>query len=288
MSNSRYMREEAEMKKLVLCLLMCFFLAATVHGGRLALKVNGGGFYLMGGDYNKWMVGFRDYELSVLGAGETFVDSMKKLSLGYQFGAELLYSLNANLAVGIEAGYLSASVTSHLERTWHNYKWTVIPTLSAIPVTLNIHYFKPLGKKIKLQAMAGAGAFLASYEMIYNIEDTAYPYSGTWSPDGQTVFGAKAGIGIEYPLSKKLALTVDVAGRYATIEGLSGPYEGIRNGSPYSGVGTQYFYYYDSEGKYPLLGVYDSEPSGVHVNNLRLARYSLSGVSLLVGVKINL
>ena len=48
----------------------------------------------MGGDYNKWMVGFRDYELSVLGASETFVDSMKKLSLGYQFGVEVLYNLS--------------------------------------------------------------------------------------------------------------------------------------------------------------------------------------------------
>jgi hypothetical protein len=276
------------MKKLVLCLCLCTFLATAAFGEKLALKINGGGFYLMGGDYNQWMVGFRDFQLSELGVSETFVDSMKKLSLGYQFGVELLYNLNANLAIGIESGYLGTSVTSHLERTWHNYKWTVNPTLSAIPVTLNLHYFKPLGKKIKLQAMAGAGAFFASYEMIYNIEDTTYPYSGTWSPAAKTVFGAKAGIGIEYPLSKKFALTFDVNGRYATIKGLSGPYEGIRKGNPYSGIGTQYFYYYDSEGKLPLLGVYDSEPSGEHFQNLRLAKYSLSGVSLLVGVKINL
>jgi hypothetical protein len=274
------------MKKSMLCLCLCACLATAAYGEKLVLKINGGGFFLMGGDYNKWMVGFRDYELSVLGASETFVDSMKKLSLGYQFGAEVLFHFSPSLAIGIEAGYLSSSVTSHLERTWHNYKWTVNPTLSAIPVTLNIHYFKPLGKKLKLQAMAGAGAFFASYEMIYNIEDTSYPYSGTWSPDSQAVFGAKAGIGIEYPLAKKLALTFDVTGRYATVEGLSGPYEGIRKGTPYSGIGTQYFYYYDAEGKYPQLGVYDSEPSGSSVNNLRLARYSLSGVSLLVGVKI--
>jgi opacity protein-like surface antigen len=276
------------MKKSMLCLCLCAFLATAAFGEKLAVKVNLGGTFLMGGDYNKWMVGFRDYELSVLGASETFVDSMKKLNLGYQFGAEVLYNFSPSLAVGIEAGYLSASVTSHLERTWHDYKWTVNPTLSAIPVTLNIHYFKPLGEKIKLHAMAGAGVFLASYEMIYTIEDTANPYSGTWSPDSQAVFGAKAGIGIEYPLTKKLALTFDVTGRYAQVKGFTGPYEGIRHGAPYSGIGTQYFYYYDSEGKYPLLGVYDSEPSGEHFQDLRLARYSLSGVSLLVGVKISL
>lgn len=276
------------MKKFVLCLLLCVFMAMVGYGEKLAVKLNLGGTYLMGGDYSKWMTGFRDYELSVLGASETFVDSMKKLNLGYEFGAEMLYNFSPSLAIGIEAGYLSASVTSHLERTWHNYKWTVNPTLSAIPLTLNIHYFKPIGKKIKLQAMAGAGVFLANYEMNYIIEDTAYPYSGTWSPDSQAVFGAKAGIGIEYPISKKLALTFDVNGRFATVEGFSGPYEGIRKGLPYSGIGTQYFYYYDAEGKYPLLGVFDSEPSGDHYNNLRLARYSLSGVSLLVGVKINL
>jgi hypothetical protein len=274
------------MKKIVFFLIACVFLAATGYGEKLAVKLNLGGTYLMGGDYNKGITGFRDYELSVLGASETFVDSMKTLGLGYQFGVELLYNLNVNLAVGIEAGYLGASVTSHLERTWHNYKWTIEPTLTAIPVTLNIHYFKPLGKKMKLHATVGAGAFISSLDYIYNIQDSANPYNGTWTPDSQTVFGAKAGIGVEYPLAGKLFLTFDVTGRYAQVKGFTGAYAGIYHGAAASGTGTMYIYDYD--GTYPVFGIYSSAPSGSHLQNVREATFSLSGVSLLVGVKINL
>jgi hypothetical protein len=266
------------MKKLVLCLSLCVFLAMAGYSEKLAVKINLGGTYLLGGDYNKGIIGFRDYELSVLGASETFVDSMKTLGLGYQFGIELLYNLNASLAIGLEAGYLGAS--------WHNYKWTINPTLSAIPVTLNIHYFKPLGKKMKLHATVGAGAFISSLNYIYNIEDSANPYNGTWTPDSQTVFGAKAGVGIEYPLAGKLVLTFDVTGRYAQVKGFTGAYEGIYHGVPASGSGTMYIYDYD--GTYPIFGIYSSVPSGAHLQNVREATFSLSGVSLLVGVKINL
>jgi hypothetical protein len=274
------------MKKFILCLLLCVFLATAGYGEKLSVKISLGGTYLLGGDYNKGITGFRDYELSVLGASETFVDSMKTLGLGYQFGIELLYNLNANLAIGLEAGYLGASVTSHLERTWHNYKWTINPTLSAIPATLNIHYFKPLGKKMKLHATVGAGVFISSLNYIYNIEDSANPYNGTWTPDSQTVFGAKAGVGIEYPLAGKLVLTFDVTGRYAQVKGFTGAYAGIYHGVPASGSGTLYIYDYD--GTYPIFGIYSSVPSGAHLQNVREATFSLSGISLLVGVKINL
>lgn len=274
------------MKKTMLCLCLCAFLATAAFGEKLAVKVNLGGTYLMGGDYNKGIIGYRDYELSVLGASETFIDSMKTLGLGYQCGVELLYNLNANLAVGVEAGYLGASVTSHLERTWHNYKWTINPSLTAIPVTLNINYFKPLGKKMKLHAMVGAGAFISSLNYVYNIEDSPNSYNGTWMPDSQTVFGAKAGIGIEYPLAKKFFLTVDVTGRYAQVKGFTGAWEGIYHGVAQSGSGTLYAYDYD--GTYTVFGIYTAAPSGAHVQNVREATFSLSGVSLLVGVKINL
>jgi hypothetical protein len=277
------------MKKNILCLCLCIFLAVAIHGEKLSLKVNAGGTYLMGGDYNKGIEGFRNYELEVLGPTETFVDEMKKLGLGYQFSAELFYSLNLNMAVGIEAGYLGASVTSHLERTWHNFKWTINPTLSAIPVTLNIHYFKPLGKKMKLHAMAGVGAFISSLNYVYNIDDSVNPYYGTWTPDTKTVFGAKVGIGVEYPLAGKIFLTFDMTGRYASVTGFTGAWEGIYNGVPKSGSGTLFSYdYVDSTGSWPVFGIYESAPSGAHIQNVKEATFSLSGVSLLFGIKINL
>jgi hypothetical protein len=278
--------KEVAMKKILTSLSLCVFLAATAYGGKLSLKFNGGGTYLMGGDFNKATVGWRDYEKTVLGPTETFVDNLKKIGLGFQSGAELLYEFSPSLAAGLEVGYLSASVESGFSRTWHSYKMTLTPTLSAIPITLNAHYFMPLGAKLKLHATAGAGAFLSHLNYKYDIEDTVYPYNGTWKPDMKTVFGAKAGVGLEYGLSDNIALTFDVTARYAEFKGFTGAWSGSYNGVENSGTGT--LYYYESGGVYPLVGIYESLSSGGNYQNVREAKFSLSGVSALVGIRVKL
>jgi len=274
------------MKKLMACLSLCIFLAATAYGANLSLKFNGGGTYLMGGDYNKSMDGWRDYEQTVLGPAETFVDNLKKLGLGFQFGGELMYELSPSLAAGIEVGYLSASVESWFSRTWHNYKLTLTPTLSAIPITLNIHYFMPLGASLKLHAVTGAGAFLSSLNYNYDIQDSANPYNGTWKPKMKIVFGAKAGVGLEFALTANIALTFDILGRFAEVQGFTGDYSGIYNGVAKSGTCTAF--YYDFLGTYPIVTLHEIAPSGAAFQNVREAKFSLSGVSALIGVRVNL
>ena len=274
------------MKIIITSLSLCVFLAATAYGGKLSLKFNGGGTYLMGGDFNKATDGWRDYEKSVIGPTETFVDNLKKLGLGFQFGGELIYELSPSFAAGLEVGYLSASVESGFSRTWHSYKMTLTPTLSAIPITLNVHYFMSLGAKLKLHATVGAGAFLSHLNYKYEIEDTAFPYNGTWKPDMKTVLGAKAGVGLEYGLSDNLALTFDIAARYAEIKGFTGTWSGTYNGVEKSGPGT--IYYYDYEGIYPIVAIYETLSSGGNYQNVREGKFSLSGVSALVGIRVKL
>jgi len=274
------------MKKMITSLSLCVFLAATAYGGKLSLKFNGGGTYLMGGDFNKSTDGWRDYEKSVVGPAETFVDNLKKIGLGFQFGAELLYEFSPSLAAGLEVGWLSASVESGFSRTWHSYKMTLTPTLSAVPITFNAHYFMPLGAKLKLHATVGAGAFLSHLNYKYEIEDTAFPYDGTWKPDMKAVFGAKTGIGLEYGLSDNIALTFDVTARYAEIKGFTGPWSGIYKGVENSGTGTMY--YYDLAGTYPMVAIFKSLSSGGNYQNVREAKFSLSGVSTLVGIRVKL
>jgi hypothetical protein len=274
------------MKKILAFLSLAFFFSLTVYGAKLSLKFNGGGTFLMGGDFNQGSDGLRDYEKSVLGPGENFVDNLKKLGLGYQFGGELTYELSSSFAAGIEIGYLSATVKSGFERDWHSYKETLTPTLSAIPITLNFSYFAPISAKIKFHAVAGAGACLSNLNYKYDIQATVNPYSGTWKPDQKIVFGAKAGVGLELALSGNFALTFDFSGRYAEITGFTGAWSGIYSGVQKSGTGTLYYYKYD--GTYPLVGIYETAPSGAHYQNLREAKFSLSGISALVGLRIYL
>jgi len=273
----------SKLQKALIFLSLCVFLAANAQAGQLSLKFNLGGTYLMGGDYNKTMDGWRDYELTVLGPSETFVDNLKKLGLGYQVGAEVLYELSPSLAAGIEIGYLRASVTSWFSRTWHNYKLTLTPTLSAVPVMLNIHYFMPLGGALKLHGTAGLGILISHLNMDYAIEDTFTPYNGTWIPKDKIAFGAKAGVGIEYGLTDTIALTFDVLGRYAQISDLTGEYSGTFDGSPYSGTATGFVY--DVAGLYPIFIMYETMPS---YPNIRPATFGLGGLSALFGVRINI
>jgi hypothetical protein len=274
------------MKKILACLSLCAFLAATAYGGTLSLKFTGGGTYLMGGDYNKSMDGWYDYEQTVLGPAETFVDNLHKLGLGFQFGGEVIYELSPSLAAGLEVGYLSASVESSFSRTWHNYKMTLTPTLSAIPVTLNIHYFLPLGPELRLHATAGAGACLANLNFKYDIQDIYTPYGGAWKPDMKIAFAARAGVGLEFMISPRIALTFDILGRLAEVQGFVGEYSGLMDGVPYGG--TCRAYCYDLLGSYPVIVLYENPPSGPSYPNVHEVKFSYSGLSALFGVRINL
>jgi hypothetical protein len=274
------------MKKLMIGVSACILLAATAFGGKLSLKFNGGATYLLGGDFNKASDGLRNYEKSILAVNEALVDNLKKLGLGFQAGVEVLYELSPAFAVGVEIGYLSASVDSEFERPALPYKETLSPTLSAVPITLNLHCFIPLGEKIKLNVMAGAGAFVSRLNYGYAIVDTHNPYSGTWKPETKAVFGAKAGVGLEYGLSSHFALTFDIGGRFAEVTGFKGPWSGTYNGAARSGTGTLYYYEYD--GTYPLVGIYETLAAGGHYQSVREAKFSLSGLSALIGIRIKI
>ncbi len=274
------------MKKPLLDIFLLSFLATVAYAERITLRLNFGGTYFLDGDYNLAMDGMRNYEHMVLGPTENFIDNLKKFGLGYQIGGQLLIPVSTKFAIGIEINYLNTSVVSGFERDWHSYNWTLSPTLSSIPMLLSVNYITPLGGKIDLHLSAGGGAFFSSLNYTYDIEDSVHPYSGTWTPDSKTVLGARAGIGLEFELSKKFALTFDISGQFAEIAGFSGSWEGIYSGIRKSGTGILYRYDYD--GQYPMIGIYDIPPVGTHFQNVQKAKFSLSGISSQIGIKIPL
>jgi len=276
----------SQSSKLFVVMLVCAFAAANAQAGTLSFKFNLGGTYLIGGDYNKTMNGWRDYEQTVLEPTETFTDNLKKLGLGFQGSVEAIYELSPRLGVGIEAGYLGATVTSGFSRTWNDYHMTETPRLSGVPLLLNVHYTLPLSGPWKLQVTAGGGILLTHLELDYNYENLTLPYHGTWIAENQTTPVFKAGFGLEYALSNTIALTFDLFGRYAEIKDLTGEYSGVFNGSPYSGTATAY--YYDLVGTYPWLVLYADPPSSANAENVRTAVFSFSGLSALFGVRITI
>jgi opacity protein-like surface antigen len=274
------------MKKSLVVLSVVLLVPLLSFGGDFSLRLSGGAATLMGGDFNKAQTGIRDYVNSIRQSTDTFSDNLKKLGWGGQFEAEFLYEFNPGFSFGLSAGYLTASVTSGFTR--NAYELMLNPSLSVVPVLANLHWAKPLGAKLNLHLAAGAGPFIT--KVTYDYRETfsaSSQYSGTYKPKGSTVFGAQAGAGLEMGLTKNVFLTLDVKGRYAQINKLTGSWSGTYYGSPRSGDNAT-LYVYEYDGKHTLIGIWDKEPSGVHVQNVREASISMSGVVGLVGLRIAL
>jgi hypothetical protein len=97
-------------------------------------------------------------------------------------------------------------------------------------------------------------------------------------------------LGIEFGLSPRLALVLDVGGRYLSLSNLSGPVTvtGPDGLVPIHLETTATLYYQEDNlagNTYPNVFVDDTMPFG---GNARAASLSLSGFRFLAGIRINL
>jgi len=283
------------MKKAVLGVILCLSLAVFGFSGGFSIKLNGGANFLMGGDYNKIVEDANAYWHSV--SGLTFSSDLSKLSMGWNFGAEFIYSITDQMGIGLGVGYITASNESTLDMqtavVYQSYAYT--PSLSVIPITLNFHYFMPVSDMMNVHFSAGPGLYISSFSfadhMIIGILPSTDALNLTidYQPDGILAFGFQGGLGIEFAISPNISLCLDVLGRVASLSGFSGDWTrtGTLLGNPVSDSGTGTFYYYESEG-YSSFYISATMPSGSGITNAREASISLSGVCAMLGIKINI
>jgi opacity protein-like surface antigen len=284
------------MKKLFLIGVLCLSLTAAGFSMGFSIKATGGLSLLFGGDYNAAVQGQNDYYNAI---PSIIINSERsKLSLGLDFGAEFILQFTDSMGVGLGLGYITASNDSTLAAHYGpigisgNYK----PSVSVVPFTLNFHYFLPLGSSLRLHFFGGPGLYLASIKYDSTVIITMGAIEGakgvqTFTPDNKLAFGFQGGFGIEFGLSRNIALLLDVAGRYLSISNISGPgtldgHEGI---IPFHivGTGTLYYYEYTVGGNYyGTLTISDTVPSGVNIRNVREASISLSGIQFQTGIRI--
>jgi len=285
------------MKKALLGVLLCLSMSVFAFSGGFSIKVNGGANFLMGGDYNKIVDGINDYWHSI--AGVTIAGGVDKLSMGWNFGAEFIYNITDQMGVGLGVGYLMASNESTITATSGGVALggTFSPSVSAIPITLNFHYFMPVGDTMNIHFTAGPGLYISSlkWDIAETLGTTADPTLGwdllqTFEPDGVMGFGFQGGLGIEFALSPSISLCLDVLGRMASLSGFSGPWTLtglVLHTIPVSDSGTGTFYYYE-DGGFADFTIDTSAPSWSGITNVREASVSLSGVVAQFGIKINI
>ena len=283
------------MKKALLGVLLSLSLTVFAFSGGFSIKVNGGANFLMGGDYNKIVDGLNDDWLSA--SGVTIVGALDKLSMGWNFGAEFIYNISDQMGVGLGVGYITASNESTLTATAYGIQLTetLTPSVSAIPITLNFHYFMPVGDMMNVHFTFGPGLYISTFkwDLYEALGTTADPdiinVTAAYEPDGVVGFGFQGGLGIEFALSPSISLCLDVLGRMASLSGFSGPWTqtGYVGGTPINDSGTGTFYYYEYGG-YADYSISNTMPSGSGVSNAREASLSLSGVVAQFGIKINI
>ena len=279
------------MKKALLGVLLCLSLAVFAFSGGFSIKVNGGANFLMGGDYN---AAVEDANAEWQASAWTVGTELETLNMGWNFGAEFIYNITDQMGLGLGVGYLMASneSTINLSLTPFTQSYTFTPSASIIPITLNFHYFMPVGETMNIHFTAGPGLYISSFsfEDRWQVPLLLTDLTETFEPDGVMGFGFQGGLGIEFALSPSISLCLDVLGRMANISGLTGgaTLAGTIFGIPGSVSATGLTLYYYEEGGYSNITISDTLPSGGGISNAREASISLSGVAAQFGIKINI
>jgi len=287
------------MKKISLVLIGCLSLTAFTFSMSFSLKLTGGAALITGGDYGAGVEGLNDFYAHRY---QNVDGAFSGISLGPDFGLEIMVNFTERIGVGFGVGSLSMSRGPESVRyDWMLFSTTIQDTMtlktsvSTVPITLNFHYGIPLGA-LRLDVFGGVGYYPSRMKVESGYETTFLGVTSDLvftsnSMKGQ--FGVQAGLGLEVPIGHRLAFILDVAGRYVSLRDIKGDYtlHGSLLGVSITKSGTDYYYYiYDhfyGGATYKMLTwtADASKPSGGIDSGARHAHFDLTGVTAQAGFK---
>jgi hypothetical protein len=268
------------MKKAVLfaCLLavsVLFIQSPARAQMTLGFKVTGGLGYYGAGDLNTGLQGWSDV-FSYIYDAYSPTGGYEPVHLGMDFGGELLLQFNPQIALGLGVGFLQASRSSSLVLSYagEDYPESWSPKISAVPITLSLHYFVPLSGKIKLSLDAGMGYYFGkctdTQHIIFIIE-----FDRTYDTTASGV-GFHGGLGLEIPVAPSVSIVFEARGRFAKLGGFKGTVESDSSTT----TGDVWLADVNLGKNLTLIDIYGATPSG---DNPRLAKLDFSGFSAAAG-----
>jgi opacity protein-like surface antigen len=274
---------------LLICIcFLGFYLPSQAQAApRLSLRVAGGPNWLDGGDLNAGANGwFNIMAAAVRAFGFSTEGEFSPAKLGLNFGGDVVVKINKTMGVGISVGLIGASrkSISEFSSPTDNGNFSHTVEASAVPLRLSFFYDLPSVSRINVYLTAGAGYYLAKarYEQTQEFNgatETTEEY--TASAGGP---GFHGGLGLEYALSSKLGLVVELTGRFASIGGFDGE-AGAWSGE--SGT-LWYFDMASPTGTYPLIYLSGTKPSSPVFSGVREAKISFTGFSFTAGFFVRL
>lgn len=255
-------------------LVLSVFLVPSPAQAQMSLgfKLTGGLGYYGAGDINTGLQGWSD-AFSYIYDAYSPTGGYMPVHLGMDFGGELLLQFNPQLAFALGVGYLQASRSSSLDII-DDYAETWSPKISAVPITLSLHYFFPITGRIKLSLDAGVGYYFGKCtdtQHIVFIGEFDRTYDLTASG-----IGFQGGLGLEIPVAPAVSIVVEARGRFAKLGG----FKGTVSSDSGTDSGDMWLADVNIGKKLTLIELYDATPSG---DNPRLAKLDFSGFSAAAG-----
>jgi hypothetical protein len=291
------------MRRTMIWAAALWFLASAGFSQESSIKLSGGFGFATGGDLNKTIKGTSDIRRDLDGA----LGELKPVNLGLNFDIEFIHHFTPNIGLGLGIGYFRASKESGPVSSEFaipgifsmGSEYSINPKISAVPITLNVHYFLPAGSRISFDLHAGIGYYLTMLNFSSKdvLSDSFFDtISEHWTED--TTFastkgsvGFQAGIGFEFDVAKRVAVVCDVFGRFASVSGFKGKYEYKESGD-YTweeSASDYYFWSYDERfdgSSYTQFDFYTEKPEGETVTNAKQGSIDLTGFGITLGLRI--
>jgi len=276
--------------------LIALALFAAPAAAEISVRFSLGAAVVRPGDLQDGILGYNGLSSALYGA-----DLRGKFSApgpGFEPSAEIVVHLGPKLGIGFGFGYASFSGAGEMSYAVASASVTESLTarISAVPLQLNLHFFIPLSGRIMIDAWAGPGIALSrlgwEYRMTVELEGGRSEDRFDFHADSP-VFGAQAGVGILYSLSRAIDLSAEISGRFAAASGFNGSWTEVGSGDFWSledgGEATIWVFdeLYGSK-PYRLLSFQESKPAGANISGAEEARIGLSGFGLKIGLRIRL
>jgi len=291
------------MKRTMIWAAALWLLASAGFSQESSIKLSGGLGFATGGDLNKTIKGTSDLRRDFDGAA----GELKPVNLGLNFDVEFIHHFTPSLGLGLGIGYFRASkesgpLTSEIGIPGIftlGSEYSIKPMISAVPITLNVHYFLLAGSKLGFDLHAGVGYYLTMLD--FGGTDVLYDsffdqISEHWTED--TTFastkgglGFQAGIGFEFHVAASLAIVCDVFGRFASVSGFKGKYTYKESGDYtwQESASDYYFWSYDERfdgSPYAQFDFYTEKPEGEGITNAKQGSVDLTGFGITLGLRI--
>jgi opacity protein-like surface antigen len=283
------------MKRVVGIVCLCLALSAAGFAEGVSLRLTGGMYYMIGGDYNNILQGRTDYYHSLSSLNVT--GDLSKMILAANFGLELVVDITNTIGIGLGVGFLHATNDAAMQAVSgsNSIQEEFTPLLTSFPIMLNLHITIPVTENVNVHLSGGPGAYFSVFKFNRSLSDTSTGLDQTLFFDSTTAtsFGFQGSLGLEYHVSDSVCMFAEVKGRSAFVSGFTGPWSltGADANGTISASGAGPVWYEEVQtgtSYYADMVVKGKAPSGSDLRNVRLSRISLGGIGLQVGLKFSL